>query len=298
MNINKQKKDERLGWAISLGIHAALLLFFFFIMAWREPNPPHPEYGIELNLGLEEAGFGNYQPTVPVRPQPTPDPVREEVRESAAERVQPNPEPVQPTTPQQTSPAETQAPVVQDAPSEVTAKPETRPRTETQPKKTEPVQEPKPQPPKEATSEEKKENVTQPNRGRDAYPQPGATPSQGDTKGATSDQGSKTGSVDARALYGQQGGGDGPSLDIAGWMWNSIPRPNDSSTEAGRIVYEITLDDRGDVIGVRTLESTVSPGVERLYREAVQKLTFSPTSDNRRPAPRTTGKITFIIKSR
>ena len=34
------------------------------------------------------------------------------------------------------------------------------------------------------------------------------------------------------------------------------------------------------------------------YREEVEKLTFSPISDNTVPAPISTGKITFIIRSK
>ncbi len=290
----KSKKDERIGWMISLGIHGALLLLFFFIMAWKEPNPPHPEYGIELNLGLEEAGSGTFQPTVPVRPQTNQQPTETEVKESAAPEADPTPtQPVEQESKPTTS--QTESTITQEEESPIVAKKETTTPKPIEKTKTEKVPDPKPEPPKESKAQEVKE-VTKPASGKDAYPQPGATPSQGDTQGASSDQGSKTGSVDSRALYGPQGGGDGPSLDIAGWTWNSIPKPNDPSQESGRIVYQITLDDRGDVIGIKTIESTVSPGIERIYREAVQKLSFSPTSDNRRPAPQTTGKVTFIIK--
>jgi protein TonB len=52
----KRKKDKIIGWAISVGIHSAMLLLFFFLLAWKRPNPPAPEYGVELNFGLVESG--------------------------------------------------------------------------------------------------------------------------------------------------------------------------------------------------------------------------------------------------
>jgi hypothetical protein len=106
------------------------------------------------------------------------------------------------------------------------------------------------------------------------------------------------GTVHPGALYpyGDDGGG-GSSLDLTGWRWDYIPRPNDRSREDGRIVFEIKVDDSGAIIGVRTLEKSVSPALEQLYRREVEKLTFSPTSSNTIPAPISTGKITFVVRT-
>ena len=49
-------------------------------------------------------------------------------------------------------------------------------------------------------------------------------------------------------------------------------------------------------IGLKTLETTLSPKVEKIYREEILKLTFSPTNNNN-PAEISKGKITFIIKN-
>ncbi|MDZ7604127.1 MAG: hypothetical protein U5K79_00740 [Cyclobacteriaceae bacterium] len=121
---------------------------------------------------------------------------------------------------------------------------------------------------------------------------------QGTKPGQTGDAGNPQGTVDGKALMGTPGGGGGgPTLEISGWRWNSEPKVADRSTENGRIVFEIKVDDNGDIIGVRTLEKTVSPSVEQLYRKEVEKLSFSPTSDNTAPPPLSTGRITFIIRS-
>ena len=56
--MEKEKRDKATGWAVSAGLHAALLLLFLVVLAWKEPFPPHPEYGIELNFGMEQGGQG------------------------------------------------------------------------------------------------------------------------------------------------------------------------------------------------------------------------------------------------
>ena len=84
---------------------------------------------------------------------------------------------------------------------------------------------------------------------------------------------------------------------MSGWMWDFIPKPNDQSDENGRIVFSITIDDNGEILSIRTVEKTVTPAVERIYKAEVEKLTFSTTSDNTRPAATSTGTITFVIKT-
>jgi len=296
MATQERNKDKRIGMAVSASIHVLVVLLFFLINAWKAPDPPLPEYGIELNFGIEEAGSGFEQPVT----QPTP-PVEEdqgEPEEQIVEEVeevieeQPEPEPIEETSveelpdsqqedsPVETKPAEETTPVVEPVEEEVIEDPK-------------PVSEPTPEPPKEEPEVvEKKPKIN------DQALMKGGS-SQGDKDNAAGDAGNPEGNVDSRALYGKQGGGGGgPSLDLSGWRWDYVPNPDDRSQENGRIVFEIKVDDNGEVIGVRTVEKTVSPAIEQLYRREVEKLTFSPTSDNTMPAPISTGKITFIIKSK
>ena len=111
------------------------------------------------------------------------------------------------------------------------------------------------------------------------------------------DQGNPEGEPDDRALYGNPGGGGGASLSMSGWTWDSSPKPDDTSDESGRLVFEIKIDDEGYIISIRTLERTVNPQVEKIYRDEIEKLTFSKT-DNRPAAPQSVGRITFIIKAK
>ncbi len=108
----------------------------------------------------------------------------------------------------------------------------------------------------------------------------------------------KPNKIDERALFNSKSssGEEGSSLEIQGWIWDFLPNPKDNSSESGKIVFELIVDYYGDIIGLKTLETTLSPKVEKIYREEVLTLTFSPTNNNN-PAEISKGKITFIIKN-
>ena len=107
--------------------------------------------------------------------------------------------------------------------------------------------------------------------------------------------------VDERAIYGNQGANtgssEGASLNLAGWIWNFKPNPDDQSDESGKIIYKIIVDEDGYLTRIETVTSTVTPATERKYREAVQKLTFRKTGDSQ-TAAQSVGYITFNIKTK
>ncbi len=310
----EEKKNERIGTAVSIGVHALLLLIFAFLLAWKEPNPPIPEYGIELNFGLEPQGSGDIQPEAIVdENESTSD--AEEVNEEVAEETsetevsEPVEETIEPEITEEATEA-TQESIVADnvvSPDvrkvEPVKTPVTTPKKEVE-KPTEVKKEVKPDPvPEKKTTpvETKKEPVEKPAEkpaGGVASDKAVDSNSQGDNTAVTGDKGNTEGTVDARALYGTPGGGGGASLDMAGWAWEEIPKPNDASNESGRIVFEITVDDNGEVIGIKTLERGVSAAVEAVYKKEVAGLYFKRNPPNSPAPPRSVGKITFIIKSR
>ncbi|MHA7877865.1 MAG: hypothetical protein ACX93T_03005 [Bacteroidota bacterium] len=107
---------------------------------------------------------------------------------------------------------------------------------------------------------------------------------------------SKT-AIDERSLYqASQDEQTGPLLELAGWIWDTVPQPKDHTEESGKIVFQIKIDEFGEVIAVKTLEKTVSPLLESIYRESLIGLTFSKTADNRVHAPISTGRVTFILQ--
>jgi len=309
MMSERERKNKRVGMAVSLSVHLAVLLLFAFLMAWRAPDPPLPEYGIELNFGTSDVGTGDIQPpekAIPgenvedSKPEELPE-VQEEVVEESQDA------PVDDDVQEEATQTDAQVDeVFEDEQSSDVVEKEEKVKEEVN--KVQKVEKETKNPPK---PEEEKKEVEQPvekiikpdnkaetgAKGVEGETEKAANANQGDKTDETGDQGNEKGVVDARALYGNPGGGGGSSLQLAGWIWDFKPEPNDTSNEAGRIVFEITIDDQGEIISIRTVEKTVSPSVEKIYRDEIEKLTFSKT-DNRPPAPTSKGRITFIIKAR
>lgn len=250
-----------------------MLILFYFLIAWKEPFPPIPSYGIELSFGLEETGQGEIAPGTP-EPQEETEETEEVAEEQPEEVIEEIPtEAVEESEVEEVPVSETPSPDVVEEKKEVTPPP---------------VKETKPE------QEVKEEVLPPPNTTTESET---VSPSQGTTT-EPGDEGKKEGVVDDRALYGSQGGGEnGASLQMAGWTWDSPPNPNDQSDETGKIVYEITIDDEGYIITIVLKSSTVSPEIQRLYRESVGKLTFSKNSEYK-PAPTSSGTITFLIQTK
>jgi outer membrane biosynthesis protein TonB len=285
----KDKKNKQAGILISVGSHIAIILLFIFLVAWRAPNPPLPEFGIELNFGTSDQGTGDTQPeTTPAEAEEeedalpdTPEEVAEEQLEETTENVEEIAEPTEaiedeiiPVTEQ-----ETEDPV--EASEEVTPKEVVVEKKED------------PKPPK-VLYPGKKDGAA----GTEGDSKTAADANQGDKTDAEGDQGDKDGSVDARALYGKQGGGGGGSmLEMAGWMWDDEPDPEESTDQSGKIVFEVLIDDIGNVTSVKAISYTVSASLVRVYQAEVERLTFSKTSTGPAP-PSSKGKITFVIKAK
>ncbi|UXP31378.1 hypothetical protein N6H18_13565 [Reichenbachiella agarivorans] len=273
MDLN-EKKNKITSAYISVGVHAVLIMLFFFMMAWTEPDPPIPEYGIEFNLGNEV--ISDSESDQPVKA----DEIAkvEEVKETEeAEEVTEKAETASQEKAQETEATSTDKVVDEVAKTEDINSPDVVKKVEEKVVKKEPVKEEKKTEVKEKEAVEKKEEA----------------------KATTTNSQPK---VDDRAIYkkSEPGGGSGnkgASLDLSGWMWDSKPNPNDQSTEEGYIIFEITVDGDGEIINVKELQKTVSPAVANVYKKSITELTFSRTSDNRNTASTSTGKITFVIKS-
>lgn len=120
-----------------------------------------------------------------------------------------------------------------------------------------------------------------------------------DTQPSTTGRESAQHAIDERALYTiSQDKQAGALLELAGWIWDNVPQPQDHTSETGKLIFEIRVDDLGEVMAVKTIEKTVSPWVEQIYREALAKLSFSKTTENATYAPISTGKVTFIIQAK
>ena len=151
MTVEQEKKNRRIALATSLGVHGVILLLLLFVVAWRAPDPPLPEYGIELNFGTAMQGSGAVQPETPAASQET-TPEQDETLEDL-----PVPEPqevLEEAVVEESRPAETQSerpevvsqlesPVVVEEKKEV--KPVEKPKEKPLEKVVEPKHEEKPQ---------------------------------------------------------------------------------------------------------------------------------------------------------
>jgi hypothetical protein len=107
--------------------------------------------------------------------------------------------------------------------------------------------------------------------------------------------------VDSRSIYSTENHPQKETavqLDMEGWHWDSVPRPNDTTDEVGKVVFEITIDETGFVVGVREKEKTISPTLSALYKDSIINLTFSKTSDDSSDQGVTKGTVTFILHSK
>ncbi len=257
MDFEHRKRRAAAIWTV--GVNAVIISLLFIVIAWKEPNPPLPEYGVIIEFGLDDQGSGDI-----------------------SNQQQPEQETAEQTPTEETTREMVEEVPVEDTPTEEISNDATQEEGLVEAEET-PAQN------QQQQEEEEKQEET-PVVNKDAlYPGGG----KGDDTEA-GDKGSETGSVDDRALYGQEGGGGGASLNLTGWKWSQIPRPNDTTKETGEIVFEVTIDANGYVVSVVTVRKTVSPVVEKLYRDEVQKTEFIRTAETAPPS-RSKGTITFKI---
>lgn len=294
-----EQQSKKIGIIATISIHVVLLLFFIFAVATSPAEPPKLEFGVAVNFGTTEEGFGEQQNYN--NPSTNPDnatqksSIKEEIEKTqfVENKVVTNSEPNKIakiddlTSDDKDSPPITKEPV-KDTQKEV-LKEVSQDISQEKPK---PIT--KPQPINSTTVLEKTTNAGT----EDGNSKNGGGNNNGNKVGTVGDMGNPNGDIHADALLGNGGTGGGASLDMSGWVWDEKPVVNDKSAETGKIVFEIKIDDDGEVISVKNIYSTVSRSVANLYEKGVYDLTFSPTSDTGIKANVTTGKIVFIIKSR
>ena len=280
MNEQKEKKDKTIAMITSVGIHAALLLAFMLMMAWRAPNPPLPEYGIELNFGLDEQGGGEIQPeTAPGEQQAEDETQQEDTSEPVQEEVV------------EEKPVEQ---VVSKVESPVVVKEEVK-ETKKEVVKEKPVETKVKDTPKE---EVKKEVKVAEEKGTDTKKGENTT-SQGDDKGKVGDKGNPEGDKLKTLYSGQPGGGGGSNgfgLDMGGWEWASKPKiPDDlPQNDYGRYEFEITCDENGDITKIETKRRGLDPRTEKLLIDEIRKNSLQRKSGDKAP-PSSKGTVVFVI---
>ena len=299
-----EKKNKRTALLYTTIIQVVLVVALFFIVAWRAPDPPLPEYGIVLNFGTDDEGSGDVQPETPVgnngQQEEEPEESKPKVQEETPKVEEKETKPVESKPVEQQIVSKVESPVVVKEKKEDEVKPVGKPAEKPEEKKVEPKVEKKPveEKPKVDPDAVYKPNAQKSTSDSKTTDSKAGTPgNHGDDPGKTGDKGNPEGSLDAKALYGKPGGGaGGSSLEISGWNWDEIPKPNVPNNITGRIVFQIQVDSQGELRDIDIIENSLNPEATKACREAVEKLTFSKTGTNVPDISK--GKITFVVRAK
>ncbi len=292
----EDNKNKRIAFLVSIGLHAGLFLSFLFLISWRAPYPPAPEYGVVLNYGTDDQGGGDIQPDVPVGNAQV-DNSKEQAKVEENNQVQPD----KTATQKEEIKEEKSEASLSDENSPVTVKSEKK-KLETKPiekveKKDEPKKETKKAP--ENKPVVKKEAIYS---GDTGSKKGDSNQSQGDDPDKVGDKGSPEGKLDANALYGKAGGGgggDGFGLAMSGWEWASNPKiPELPDNENGRIVFEIECDANGEITSIVTTDRGLSLKAEQMLKSEIMKNSLIRKTSNGKTPEKSKGQVVFVLKTK
>ncbi|MBT1703465.1 energy transducer TonB [Chryseosolibacter indicus] len=300
---SQEEREKKIKAALgTLAVNIVVLLILLFAGSWKTAGSGEGQFpGIEVNLGYDDQGSGNIQPDRPIGSEKAND-----VENPPAEPT----EQVPTLEPQQQAPIEEAPPAKVVQPATVTdpnsdveikeVKKEEKPVEKPVEKK--PVEKPVEKKPEEKpkvvdqnavyTGKSTSSNATSGN----GTGKQGTTGSEGNDVGKQGDKGVEGGTPGAQTYQGRPGGGNGGTLDLQGWNWDNIPKPNVPDNEFGRVVFEIEVDDNGELIGYRKESGSVSAAAERACIDAIQQLTFTKKTGAKVP-PVSKGRITFVIRA-
>lgn len=310
------KKNRTVAMLTTAALQGVLLVALFVLVAWRPPDPPLPEYGVELNFGLDTEGYGDVQPTEPVGnngDQAEAPAQQEEAAATPEVKEEPQPvvkEPTRVPEPVETKPEvaerndDPESPVLVKEKKPEEKKPVVEKPAEKAPEKVaEKVVDKKPEEKKpeaptvdsKAVFKPKEQTASGTGTSGEKAGKPG---NHGDDKGKVGDKGNPEGKLDAKALYGQPGGGGGgiSMSGFNGFEWPAVQAPTLPDEAFGVYEFMVKVDDQGDVISVTPLQRGLSLEAERKLKTMIQQLVFVPKGSNL--PPQSEGKITFKVVSK
>jgi protein TonB len=306
MTKQEERKKRTVAALTTIGVNTLILLVMIFAGGWSRPGAPAAEYGIEVNLGYDNQGSGDVQPTEPTgtdQPNENQDEPSPQTEVQPQEEVIPNTEApkeiVDTKASEEITTSDNESPVEIKKEEKKVVKPVEKPVEKIKEKVTEPKVEEKPKV-VDTKAVYKPKTPADPTVTGNGDGREGKPGNEGDDAGKPGDKGNPQGTVDAKGYYGKPGGGDGgegPSIVLNGWEWDNIVKPNIEDSETGRIVFDIEVDENGDLIGVRKESGSVSAAAERACLASLEKLTFTRKAGAKVPAV-TKGKITFVIRAR
>lgn len=317
-NYIENKNIQTRAWTYSIVIYAALLLTLYFIKIVYEPPREDIGFGVDLNYGVDLVGSGDIQTMNKANDSKNAYDVKPEA--GAKANVKPVPAPSKPKP-------ETQKTVTKAAPAKVlTSNEDTKVTVKEPVEKTKPAAKPAAETSKPAPEKTTPAPV-QPQRTVDnssimkkSSGSGGATGSNGTTgtrdgvggnnngdgkPGEVGDKGDPRGTPDGKSLYGNPGkggpgpggsGGSGTSVSISGWRNKGNLNINkDNSSETGTIVFDVVINDFGDVINIKNRPTSLSPSVVSYYREQIRSKLKSTLQAEGTPPSRSSGTITIRI---
>ncbi|MFT6815630.1 MAG: outer membrane biosynthesis protein TonB [Sphingobacteriales bacterium] len=264
-----EKKNKRYGLLGTIVFHLILLgLFIFF--GFITPLPLPAEKGIMINFGDVAEGSGdNIQD------------ITENVSDSKAEANEQSNE-TPPPTPNSPSEQDVMTQDIEDAP-EIKSSKETPKITKKDPVKEVPKEEP--------VVEERKVDP------RALYPGKKGNPGGDGTTDKTGNQGSKDGDPTSSNYDGEMGGGDnGISLDLNGRSFVNRPKLTDNSQVAGKVVVEITVDRKGNIVTAKAGARGTTISQTELWTKCENALRGVALNSLSSAPEIQKGTVTFIFK--
>ena len=302
-------------WIYSVVLYAALLLMLYFIKIVYNPPREDEGLGVDLNYGVDLVGAGELQTMNKANASKNAYDVKPEA--GARAQVKPTPVPARP---------ETQKAVSKAAPARIlTATEDTKVTVKEPAEKSKPVARPaaetaKAVPEKVAPAAPPQRTVDNSSIMKKSSGAGGTTGSNGTTgaregvggnnngdgkAGEVGDKGDPRGTPDGKSLYGNPGkggpgsggsGGSGTSVSISGWKNKGNLNINkDNSSETGTIVFDVVINDFGDVISIKNRATPLSPSVVNYYRDQIRTKLKSTLQAEGTPPSRSSGTITIRI---
>jgi protein TonB len=305
----ESNRFEKKSAVITLILQIVLLCGLFFAVAWKEPNPPITQYGIELGFEVfteSEEANPNQKNNLPTdNSQIIPEDMgNDEIIPGDASELQEISETInepqdditdQEVLTDQIVPSSEAKEFPEDETAAILDESEqSLENLETVPKVEEVIES------KESTNKETMSTD-------EAVPQTSSIDDskselQGEKEETNIDASSngQTKEIDQRALYktntgDKQGVNEGPELQISGWKWGTQkPKPMDTSDEiVGKVICNIRVDSDG-YISAQLDSYTTPPSVAIAYKNSLDGLQLEVKDDG--VTLGSMGKVIFILK--
>ncbi len=313
-NRTENKKIDAKAATMSIVLYSALILGLYFLKLTYQPPKEEFLFGVDLNYGTDLIGHGDIQTTnkandsknaYDVAPKEATKKIKEEVPPPA-----PKPQPKAP--PVKSTPAKV---LTSNDNTKVTVKKtEEQPKSTPQPKAA-PAEKPTPKvetPPTPARTVDNGSLMGKPASSGGSTTGGGVNGTTGTRSGVggnnngdgkpgeVGDKGSPDGKPDGNSLYGRPGTGGGTSsgntVNISGWTnTGALKIARDNSSETGTIIFDVTLNENGDVVSIINRKTNFSPSVIAFYKQQVSANLKKSLKAEGTPPSRSKGTITIRI---